>query len=391
MSGSPINLHIPGDHVALEELADALDTTLLDELRSREDTLSANEINFESSWRGKSADAFVACCLELKQDIDAKVSEYVADVGEVIRAYAWRIKRGKDLFADYADAATQGKLIVQGDYILPPTARRLDDASLPCSVTDIDPDLIYMPDPFELFSEITQKVGEWHGEHKVWVATYFGPLMQSSDSASGLSKLLDNFEANEFTLFTGALEGSKHKVGDLTSTLQESLAQHEADYDRFTKALHAGNYQLKQAAEAVTGTEFQKYIDGLEESLGDWRKAGSVLKSAGPVATVAESATELLSGEGVGKTAAGIGGGAAGAAAGANWGAKFGGGNPISKALLTGVGAGVGTLLGSGLAKSAWDVIAPPKDKTVPLGVREEIIDWFANPGDLHTGQARGA
>lgn len=47
--------------------------------------------------------------------------------------------------------------------------------------------------------------------------------------------------------------------------------------------------------------------------------------------------------------------------------------------------AGLGAAGGSFLGKSAWDVVGRPYDENVPLGVREEITDFFMRPGELET------
>lgn len=382
MSGAPVSLHISGDVNALEELADSVDGRLLQEMRAREAALQANEINFASCWSGKAADAFAACCRELQQDFDARVSRFAASTGEVIRAYAWRIRRGKETFADYAARATQAGLVVQSNYVLPPTPRALNDVSMPCSVTDVDPASMQFPSPFEVFDEISSLVAQWHQDHTLWIMTYFGPLMQQADGAAEISRLLDRFEISEYDLFSAALAGSELKVTERVAELRAASAEHRASFERFERARHAHLYEVSDNGKLIGANELQRGLLRVEEALDNWSKVSTVLKVAGPAATVAETTTDVLNGEEYGRTAFGATGGAAGAAVGAKAFTKLGIWGVV-------IGSGLGAALGGTSGKWAWSAVDETSGAKLQLCAREEILHRLSTVDQLSSDQPR--
>lgn len=387
MSGKPLYLHIPGDPTALEALADALDQVLLTELRDREETLRSNEINLEPSWGGQAADAFILSSKQLSSDIQKKVSDFVSRSGEVIRAYAWRLKRGSALFADYADTAARYGLVVQGEYILAPTRRDLNDADAQCLITDVVGPEQIIPGAgsvFELFREITESVGRWHGENTLWIAENFSPLMQASTSAAGLSQLLDRFEASEKTLFDAALAGRKHTVDDRIAALAEKTKVSAEQLERFNKSLRVGNEELRAAQEGVSGRRLRRGLEEAEEALQSWSKKGSVLRGLGAAGAVVDAWENVSEGQSWGEALSGFSGAVAGAEIGARLGARGG---------LVGVivSSGVGAVVGSGVGQLLWGVNDGPYEPAMPLGVREEIESWWANPGALSVNSPKMA
>ena len=382
MSGVPVSLHISGDAVALELLADAVDGRLLQEMRAREAALESNEVNFASYWSGRAADAFATCCSELQHDFESKVSRFIASAGEVIRAYAWRIRRGKDTFADYADRASQAGLVVQSNHVLPPTPRAANDMSMPCSVTDVDPAIMRIPSPFEVFDEIALRVREWHEDHALWIMTYFGPLMQQADGASDISRLLDRFEVTEYDLFSSAIESAEHRALDRVAELLAQTAEHQTSVEQFERARHAGLYEVDGNGKLVGRDELQRGLQRVEKSLDNWRATQTVLRTAGPAATVVEAVTDVMNGGEYGEIAFGAAGSAAGAAAGARASYRFGIVGMI-------IGGGVGAGLGSSQGKSGWEVLGPTSGAHLQLGAREEILHRLTNPGQLTSDQPR--
>ncbi|GAA1326962.1 hypothetical protein ACFSWE_12185 [Leucobacter albus] len=380
MSGAPIHLRIPGDHVALESLADALDKDLLSELRDCEERLRVNEVNFEPSWGGAAADAFFEASQELRADIESSVSNYVAKVGEVIRAYAWKLKRGKGLFEGYADTASRYGLVVQGEYILAPTRRDPNDASAPCATTDIVGPEQIVPGAgsvFALFDEIAERVGNWHGENKLWIAEHFGRLFNEAPAASGLSRLLEHFKMNEPTLFTEAMAGAQHGVDAKLERLHERSAHLSEAHSRFMQDLRDNNFAVKQGEDAVSGRRLTRGLQQVEQSIVNWSKAGTVLNGLGAAGVVTATWQEVSAGESWGNIASGLGGGYVGARTGFSIGARVAG--------LPGsiVGGLLGGLAGSGVGKGLWDNDNGAYAPAIPLGVREGIEDWFTNPGAL--------
>lgn len=377
MSGKPLYLHIPGDPTALEAFADALDQVLLTELRNREETLKANEVNLEPSWGGQTADAFISSAKELSNDIQKKVSDFVSRSGEVIRAYAWRLKRGRALFAGYADTAARYGLVVHGEYILAPTRRNPNDADAQCLVTDVVGPEQIIPGAgsvFGLFREITESVGRWHGENALWIAEHFNPLMQASTSAAGLSRLLDKFEASEKTLFDAALAGRKHSVDKRIATLGENAKVSAEQFERFNASLRVGNDELRISQDGVSGRRLRRGLEQTEEALEAWSKSGSVLRGLGAASAVVDAWENMSEGQSWGEALSGFSGAVGGAEIGARLGARSG---------LVGVivSSGVGAVVGSGVGNMLWGVNDGPYDPALPLGVREEIESWWANPG----------
>lgn len=378
MTGGPIYLHVPGDEASLEALADALDKALLGELRDREEALRVASLNFEPSWGGQAAEAFFASTVELRSDIQSKVSDYVARVGEVIRAYAWRIKRAKNTFADYADAARRVGLVVQDEYILAPTRRNANDPNAPCLITDVpETEVISIHGSrIGLFSEIAQNVGIWHSEHQVWVADHFGPLMEAADDASGLAKLLEHFKVTEASIVSQAIGGANHGVTNKIAELAESVGKQTEKLEKFTNALKSGSYELVKAQEGATGRQVARGLMQIEQSLTNWSGAGSVLKAIGPAADVIATWEDVSDGESWG----GLGAGAAGGFVGAEAGAKLG-----SRGGLVGTFAGsvLGAWIGSGSGNWLWDRDNGEYNPAIPLGTREAIMSWLTRPGVL--------
>lgn len=388
MSGAPIYLHIPGDHVALEALADSVDRTLLSELRACESALSGNETNFEPSWGGAAADAFFRAGNELQREIQSSVSNFVARLGEVIRAYAWRLDRGKDLFAGYADSASRYGLIVQGEYILAPTRRDPNDADAPCSVTDIvgpEPVIPGAGSVFALFEEIADHVGTWHGEHIAWVAEHFGALFAGAPAAAGLSKLLDHFAVTEPALFAEAMSSANHGVVANIEGLKEHHAAEMLHRQQFLRDQRNNNLAVRQSQDAASGRRLTRGILEVEQSLANWSRTGSVLRGLGAAGTVADTWQGLSSGESWGTSASGLLGSYVGAQTGFRIGAQI---KPLG--LLGGIGGGiVGAIVGSGVGKGLWDQDNGEYQPAVPLGLCESVESWLTNPGELSVNSPR--
>ena len=388
-SSGPIDLKIVGDVPALYELSRSMSTVhdRLDDVAGR---LAIIPQNMASFWEGESLESFTYAA---KQHADAikVVAAFAKDASSVTDAYGGLIERGRNQFADYADAARAANLTVaDARYIHPPVAPRREV----CQTDGSDQKAISAyEDQSKLFREIRDLVATWRSDLEKWINDYFGPLLGRLEELNAVEELIKHLRDAGLSTFDALAGESDSRISKDLSHFLDKQKEYEERWQEHKEDRRSGDPARQERGERYDEDAHRKARDGIDaeiKKLGvtDFLTKGG--KAAGLLGGLAAAAYDIYDGESPSKVAAGaVGsavGGATGAAAGAAAGAVAGAiggtvvpgiGNFVGGAAGAAFGA-LGGYYGSDLGEDAWE-------NGVSLRTRQAIDEGLAGKYHLST------
>lgn len=365
-----ISLEIPGDPDAIRSAAEWLDPTLKNAIGTADIELVAAISDAQYLWTGQSGYAFNSAAQAVRRSND-QVPGYAADVAEVMRAYAGRLERGAEDFAEHATHAQDEGLTVAANAISPPTTW-----------------LAFCPDPngpdspelrewnkytrrVEVYQEIAEEVGTWWGELDAWIAEHLGPLVGRVNELKEGATALEGLTKGNEEVVGLAFEYADARVSRNLADFRDHVSGLQTEADEFQRALRSGNPAVRAAAEAADPHAMRAGISALNETIAGVSRTARIIPIAGGVIDVVSAGAEIASGESPSSVGIGLAGGIAGGAA--VTGGLVAAGvavPPVGVALLVAGGAwAVGE--GAQWAYEAW----------VPLDTREAIDDGLRDFG----------
>ncbi|GAA3593046.1 hypothetical protein GCM10022198_16150 [Klugiella xanthotipulae] len=371
MSG--IYLKITGDPAALYDLADWLaekPSKLSDELHQSLKKLRNDSTEY---WSGQTGDAFRETVDAIARGVDP-VDIYAADAAEVFRAFAGRLKRGKDTFQDYADSAAAGRLIVSGDWItmpLPPPAYASPEGPTapPTSMEDgvcVQP---WAPGDYdearELFNGIAEDVGIWWSDLMEWIDEHFVPLINRVTDCDELSWVLNALgEGNNLSRGT-AVSATQGLWAEKLRDYEVAAAEAREAADTHTHRRNSGDPATRNPALSESQKELNAARDLLDEEITKLKfLKGPII---GVAIDVVAAGVDVLNGGSISSAVVGTG---AGIGVGIGAGAGLGAATALPPVGIA-VAAGFIAWFGGWAATNAWE-------GSVPLDIREAIDagDW---------------
>lgn len=369
---SVINLDIPGDSGGLHDLADWLDDTLVSAIEDVEDAIGSTIYESAWAWSGKSGEAFRDFLYEARSGFrDART--FPGSLAEVFRAYAQRLVRGRDTFADYADEARRSWLIVSGNEITVPP--RPTVYLLPQGATP-PPDVYYLPsgeaverppggydESVRVFNRIAEDVGKWWGELEVWLDEHMGKLFAAVNDLERLTVFLNRLKQGDEFVASYLLTYSEGTWRQSLDSYRARAKEAQAEYDSHSKRLRSGNPAVRAGAEKITKGELRAIRNFLDGEVKALRVGTKIIPGVGLALDLASLGVDVSQGGSLSSGVVGLGGAAAGGAAAAG----VLSGPPGWVALgVVAIAAGVGWG-----AERTWEA-------AVPLDVREALDngDW---------------
>lgn len=363
-----IDLTIQGDTGELHALADWIETKVSVSAEEIIDRLKKAADGSEDFWQGRSGEGFRETARAVAASVDP-VKVYASDFSAVLRAYANRLRRGRDAFDDYRERALETALLVSDDIITmplkPPTFATPAGAPLPgpragdgtCNPTAGED----YSEALELYKEIAAGVGEWWGNLDNWVEEHFTPLMARVTDFDSLAQSLETLKHGHDVARSVCIGLAGVPWEERLKAMQEAAKQAQIDSDNYYRKLRSGDPSVKAAATKVTKQEVRAAADMLAEKVGKLEVGTKiVIPGVGLVIDIVLASVEVANGGSVSSEAVGI---AAGAGAGFATAALLGPAAPLAvvavAAAVIATGAGI-------LATDAWE-------DSVPLDVREAI------------------
>lgn len=364
-----VDLTIPGDSAALQALADWLDPGLAGPLDDARNALDSTQSESQMWWLGQSGSAFRQTAGKISGGIDP-VDNYSRDAAEVFRAYARRLQRGRDRFADYLDDARDKYLLVAGNVVsLPmPPKQYIGPAGSPPPIEYGPNGECIAPRPNGWFEEavkcyrqIARDVGNWWGDLADWVVEHMLPLIGRASDFDELKQVTDILATGNEVLFGSLIDLSNRPWEEQLAQFEESAKTFQTDFDEYYDRLRSGDPSVKALSKGTTPAEIQSHIDELGEKIKGLKIGTRILPGIGIAVDIGSSLVEVANGGSISSESAGlIGGGAAGfTAAWALGGSAIPGGVVIVAAAMIAAGA-------TYFSKEAWEA-------WVPLDVREAI------------------
>lgn len=366
----PIDLEIAGDTPGLYELASTM-ARIERKLGAVADRLVILPKNVAYFWEGASFESFTYAT---KQHADAirPLADFAKQAASVTEAYSGLIERGRDHFADYADAATAAELVVtENRFIHPPIA---PDMTCYTDGSDRDPKENYKYQ-VKLFQEIQELVATWWTDAEAWITTYFVPVIERIKDLTGIGDLIGHMiELGHATISETIDQAELRTSSDLADFLdkqqqyEDRWAEHQKDRRSRVPLRIARQHAFDENAFRQARTDIDTKIAKLGPA--DFLLKGG--KVAGPLGSVAIAAWELHNGKSPSTVAVGLAGGTAGTALGGAAGGALVGvvagaaAGPIG--ILAGAIAGAvvgGIAVGHG-AEDGWEA-------WVPLRTRQAI------------------
>lgn len=357
-----ISLTIPGDPAAIRAAAQWLDPTLKDAVVTADLELAYVVGDAQYLWQGQSGYAFNSAAQAVRRAND-NVHSYIADVAEVMRAYAGRLERGAEDFASLASRARDEGLTVVGDAISPPSTwlQFCPDPNGPDS-PELDEWNRYM-DRVKVYQEISSEVGTWWGDLETWIAEHFSPLLgRVNDLKEGATALEGLTKGNEEAVGLAFEYADARTARDLAD-FRAHVSDLQLQADAFQAGLRSGNPAIRAAAEAADPAAMRQGIRALNETIAGVSKSSRIIPVAGTVIDVVSAGVEVAAGGSPSSAGVGLLGGAAGA--GLAGGAIAAAGVAVPPLGVAIVVAGAAVAVGEG-AKWAWEA-------WVPLDTRESI------------------
>lgn len=364
-----VDLTIPGDANAVHTLADWLDPKLADNVHETYDALRGMASESQMHWLGESGSAFRQSTNKVADGIDP-VDSYSRDAAEVFRAYAQRLKRGKETFAGYADDARNDWLIVTGNIIsMPmPPKQYITAPGAPLPVEYGPNGECIAPRPAGWYEEATKTykriandVGKWWGDLEDWITEHMVPLIARATDFDTLNAVTTTLQKGNEVIFNSLLGTSNLPWEEQLAQFETSAREYQTDFDKFHERLRSGDPRVKSLAVGTSKAEILAHIDDLDTKIKGLKIGTRILPGIGTAIDVGGAVVDVANGGSISTAGAGLLGGAVGGGAVA----LAASGSAIPGGVIVVAGAIVAVVVAEG-AKWAWE-------SSVPLDVREAI------------------
>lgn len=362
---APIDLHIPGDTGSIYALANWV-STLGTAVSGLTGALARLGRDVHYYWDGESAQSFQGAATR-QLGASQPLPSFAAGGADVFEAYADRIVRGRNSFADYAEAAAAaGMKVVEKRYIRPPEPPGRD-ANGDCVPTESTAQADYEK-AVRLFNEIERLVETWRTDTTMWIKSNFTPLVARIGDFDLLEKILNHLEMNGFTVAGALIDEASARVTDLLGDFTDRQRSYEEAYDKFKSDARSGNPARSAAAEGFDKAGNRTALESIEKNIDLLKPGKTVLRVGGPAVGAVEAAIELAQGESPSTVIAGGSGSLAGGAIGAKIGSVAGGAilapvAPVGAAIGGVAGGALGAFIGGGAAKTAWEEWVPTRTR----------------------------
>ena len=372
-----LDLTVSGDHAAVTGLAKWLDPELAEPLVTADLDMAYTWGDSQQYWTGQSGDAFRGAAMEIRKR-SSDLPGFVRDVAEVLRAYANRLERGQADFDDYLAQASTGGLTVVGNLVMPPTTTLQYCPADNAPAGDVKEYQRYL-DALELYNDIAEHVGTWHGELEAWIAENLAPLTAEVEKFSSLSGLFTGLKVDNDDVVDLALEYASARTDRDLRDYRQAAQSMQADAEMFGDHLRSGNPALRAAAEAANPREMRAGLAALNEAIGGVTKYSKLIPVVGGVIDVVSAGVEIADGGSASSVGVGL---LAGAGGGALAGTIIAGVAipPVGVALIVGGAAAAAGAGGTWLWEAA-----------VPLDVRESIDDFFTGATPVLVSESTGS
>lgn len=297
-----IDLEISGDDEGLAALAEWLEISLGRATTTLRDELRALRNDSTEHWSGQTGEAFRDTLNAFRDG--AEPSEiYALDAAEVLRAYAARLRRGKESFRGLSEEASSGGLAVSGKWITMPVP--VSSAVGGSGATDWDRGAVDRMR--NLLDDIGTKVGDWWSDLGLWVDEHFGKLLSR---AGELDTLVDRYKVLEqgnsltrgatFNVYSENLKRRLSEFEQAAINARERAASH-------TSRRNSGAPAVKAAALAEGKPELLAARDALDSEVKKLRLSSRALPAIGFTVDVAAAGIDVVNGGSISSSAVNIG------------------------------------------------------------------------------------
>lgn len=308
-----IDLTIPGSPSGLYELADWLVAKVAAPSQEILDRLSKSSDSSEEFWNGRTGDAFRDTATAVKTASEP-VKVYADDLTEVLRAYARRLERGADKFADLRDRALKTTLLISDNQIAmpmePPSFATPAGTPVPipldgtgaCNPTAGES----YAEAQELYKEIAHEVGEWWGTLDSWVDEHFTPLMARVTDFDPLVQAVETLQLGN-DIVRGTLLDLAGAPWENRLAAFETAAKNAQVYsDEYYNKLKAGDPRVRAAAAKASKQEVQAIADALADKVSKLKVGTKILPGVGIVVDIVIASAEVANGGSVSAEVVGI-------------------------------------------------------------------------------------
>lgn len=289
-----IEMKIPGDDVGIRALGDWLAPKLKDPVVEMDLEAAYTASNIGTMWSGEASYAFERAIHDVR-GVLAPVAGYLGDAGTVFRAYANRLERGREDFAEWKTNASNNGLTVSGDVIAYPTTWLNYCPGPDADSADVKEYEAYLK-RIELYNNISEDVGTWWGNLQKWVGEHFLPLVTKIKDFSNIRDPLDQLSVSNSDVLSTILEYYDQDLNQSLKAYEEVASQAQADYDKFNRGLRSGNPAVKAAAEAANPPEISKGLNAVNEQISELTKYSKILGRALPAVDVLFASVEIAQG-----------------------------------------------------------------------------------------------
>lgn len=289
-----IEMKIVGDDAGIRTLADWLSPKLKDPVVEMDLEAAYTASNIGTAWTGEASHAFERAIHDVR-GVLSPVSSYLGDAGTVFRAYANRLERGREDFAEWKTKAASDGLTVIGDQIAYPTTALTHCPTPDADSADVREYEAYLK-RIERYNKISEDVGKWWGNLEQWVSEHFLPLVTRIEDFSNIRSPLDGLSVKNSDVVGGVLEYYDQNLSQQLKGYEEVSSKAQADYEKFNRELRSGNPAVKAAAEAANPAEISKGLKAVNEQISELAHYSKILGRALPVVDVLFASVEIAQG-----------------------------------------------------------------------------------------------
>ena len=287
-------MKIPGDDAGIRTVADWLSPKLKDPVVDMDLEAAYTASNIGTAWTGGASYAFERAIHDVR-GVLSPVASYLGDAGTVFRAYANRLERGREDFAEWKAKAANDGLTVIGDQIVYPTTTLTHYPALDDDSADIQEYQAYLK-RVERYNKISEDVGKWWGNLEQWISEHFLPLVSRIEDFSNIRSPLDELNVKNSDVLSSILEYYNQDLSQKLKGYEEVASKAQADYEKYSRELRSGNPAVKAAAEAANPPEIGKGLKAVNEQISELAKYSKILGRAMPVVDVLFASVEIAQG-----------------------------------------------------------------------------------------------
>lgn len=310
-----IDLEIPGNPAALYDLANWLDANPSKITNELHKSLGKLKNDSGSYWLGDSGEAF-RDSVKVVEDAMDPVDIYSKDAGEVFRAFAGRIVRGREKFADYAANARDKGLIVSDNKITvppPPPVYASPAGSPPPSPWLVDGTCVKAWEPggwqkaYEFFQKTAKDVGNWWGELDNWIDDHIVPLINRATEFDRLAQVNSALLLGNSLARGTLLNAQGYKWKEQLSRTEIDAAKAKDDAETHRKRLRSGNPAISAAADAQTKPELLAARKVLDTEVRNLKLGTRALPVVGFAIDVTLAGVDVVNGGSISSNAVEVG------------------------------------------------------------------------------------